>query len=87
MRKGDLDPTLKIGQKMKVVRVKLDSSIPELMPIGHSNQSMTFIPSVASVYTPEGAFTFLDCPGFLDSRGPEINIAVRLDRSLERCDR
>ena len=41
------------------------------MKIGHSNQSMTFVPDVES----DDIFTYADCPGFLDNRGPEINIA------------
>ena len=41
------------------------------MKIGHTNQSMTFVPDVAS----DDTFTYADCPGFLDNRGPEINIA------------
>jgi len=41
------------------------------MKIGHTNQSMTFVPDVES----DDIFTYADCPGFLDNRGPEINIA------------
>ena len=41
------------------------------MKIGHTNQSMTFVPDVGS----DDNFTYADCPGFLDNRGPEINIA------------
>jgi hypothetical protein len=55
----------------KAIRVKPDSSVTELMRIGHTNQSMTFIPGIAT----DSDFTYMDCPGFLDNRGPEINIA------------
>ena len=48
-----------------------DSEVKEIMKIGHTNQSMTFVPDVAS----DDVFTYADCPGFLDNRGPEINIA------------
>jgi len=61
----------KIEGNKKVIRVKPNSSTPELMKIGHSNQSMTFIPDVE----PDSNFVYCDCPGFLDSRGAEINIA------------
>eukprot|EP00873_Tetraselmis_striata_P036223 jgi/Tetstr1/456487/TSEL_043210.t1 len=55
----------------KVVRVKPGSPKPELMPIGHTNQSKTFIPGIGA----DDNFTYMDCPGFIDNRGPEINIA------------
>ena len=55
-----------------VIRVKVGEGLkPELMPIGHSKKSATFVPDVAQGED----FAFLDCPGFLDNRGPEINIA------------
>lgn len=34
---------------------------------------MTFIPSVGESL--DKKFTFVDCPGFYDNRGAEINIA------------
>jgi energy-coupling factor transporter ATP-binding protein EcfA2 len=43
----------------------------EVMQIGHSKTSMTFLPQVESV----NGITYCDCPGFLDNRGAEINIA------------
>eukprot|EP00873_Tetraselmis_striata_P036228 jgi/Tetstr1/456492/TSEL_043215.t1 len=55
----------------RVVRVKPGSPKPELMPIGHTNQSKTFIPGIGA----DSNFTYMDCPGFIDNRGPEINIA------------
>lgn len=61
----------KLESSKKAIRVKPSSKVPELMRIGHSNQSMTFIPDVE----PDEHFVYCDCPGFLDSRGAEINIA------------
>jgi len=43
-----------------------------IMPIGHGKVSKTFIPHVA---TDINGFTWVDCPGWVDSRGPEIDIA------------
>ena len=59
--------------KKKIIRTDPNSKQPELMKIGHSNQSATFVPSSADA--PELGLTFADCPGFLDNRGAEINIA------------
>ena len=61
---------VKVDHK-KVVRVRHDSAVEEMMKIGHDNRSMTFVPDLNDDET----FTYLDCPGFLDNRGPEINIA------------
>ena len=61
-----------IGKKKKVIRVREDSSPPELMEIGHTNKSATFMPKVDGG---DDTLTFADCPGFLDNRGAEINIA------------
>ncbi len=64
----------------KIVRVKEGSSKPELMRIGHSNVSETFLPDIKS----DEVFTYCDCPGFLDNRGAEINIAnaVNIKRAI-----
>lgn len=43
------------------------------MKIGHSKLSQTFIPDV--VYDYELNLAYIDCPGFNDNRGSEINIA------------
>ena len=59
--------------KKKIARVAEGSFIKEVMRIGHLNQSATFLPAV---YHDEGSgLTLCDCPGFLDNRGAEINIA------------
>ncbi len=64
----------------KIVRVKEGSLMPELMKIGHSNISETFLPDIRG----DGTFTYCDCPGFLDNRGAEINIAnaVNVKRAI-----
>ena len=49
------------------------SELPEIMQIGHSKVSHTFIPQVKMV-TKVG-MNIMDCPGFIDNRGGEINIA------------
>ena len=41
-----------------------DSPVPEMMKIGHTNQSMTVFPDISC----NEKFTFVDCPGFLDNR-------------------
>lgn len=71
MLKKDLPgSTEKEASKERVIRVKPDSEIPEIMKIGHSKKSATFVPG-----TYKGRFTWCDCPGFGDNRGEEINIA------------
>ena len=55
----------------KVAEVKQDSALAAVMKIGHSTKSETFTPDIQTV----GSKTFVDCPGFLDNRGWEINIA------------
>ena len=53
------------------VRVHEKSEIPSITKIGHTNVSETEVPVVI-----EGKnYTVLDCPGFLDNRGPLTNIA------------
>lgn len=56
----------------KRIVVKKGSAVPELMPIGHSRQSMTFIPKLA---TDAKGLTYCDTPGFHDTRGFEIKVA------------
>lgn len=67
------------GKKKKIIRVKEDSAVEEIMRIGHTNKSATFVPDVV-----DGVITFCDCPGFLDNRGAEINIsnAVNIKMAL-----
>ena len=45
-------------------QVAVDSPVPEMMKIGHTNQSMTVFPEISC----NEKFTFVDCPGFLDNR-------------------
>lgn len=37
------------------------------MEVGHGLQSMTFVPGLVEFNN----FVFVDCPGFLDNRGPK----------------
>lgn len=69
----------------RIVRVRAGSAVKEVMEIGHTNQSKTFIP--AQAYDEDTMLTCLDCPGFLDSRGAEINIANVRDQYSECCQR
>ena len=62
--------------RKKVFRVRPDSAVPEITAIGHTNKSMTFMPDVHHADASFGSgFAFIDCPGFLDNRGFEINVA------------
>jgi len=60
-----------------VVVVKEGSKPAAVMPIGHAKKSKTFLPQVAN--------GICDCPGFVDNRGAEINIAnaVNIRMALE----
>ena len=60
-------------EKIVIVKSKSEGGhIDEILPIGHSRKSMTFIPQISNS---DEDFTICDCPGFLDNRGFEINIA------------
>ena len=48
-------------------------ALDEVMAIGHTKKSKTFMPEVAT--DKREGLTYCDCPGFLDNRGAEINIA------------
>jgi hypothetical protein len=64
------------GSLLPAVRVKPVSeggNQDEIMAIGHSIISKTFLPEVAQ--DPNDRFTVCDCPGFLDNRGVIINVA------------
>jgi hypothetical protein len=57
-----------------VVEVHPDSAQPEPASIGHGMVSHTVMPHV--IQDPnEAARVYVDCPGFFDNRGSEINIA------------
>ena len=57
-----------------VIVVRPDSERPEATSIGHGTVSHTFMPQV--VQDPNyDTRVYLDCPGFSDNRGAEINIA------------
>lgn len=53
--------------------VARDSPIESVVGIGHTNVSHSFIPDIADL--PETEAKAIDCPGFFDNRGTEINIA------------
>lgn len=56
----------------KVVVVAPAGTEPsEMMAIGHSKASMTFIPGIQR----DSNFVYVDCPGFLDNRGSSVNVA------------
>ena len=59
--------------KTKIARVAKGSPVEEVMLIAHLNQSATFLPAV--YHDEDSGLTLCDCPGFLDNRGAEINIA------------
>jgi flagellar biosynthesis GTPase FlhF len=46
----------------------------EVMPIGHAKKSKTFVPTIVEDPACQSV-AYCDCPGFLDNRGSEINIA------------
>ena len=68
--------TFALGAEDHVI-VAPDSPVPELMRIGHTNQSQTFVPQVepAPAASLGARAAFADCPGFIDSRGFEINVS------------
>lgn len=68
--------TFALGSEARVV-VAHDSPLAELMRIGHSNQSQTFVPQIepAAAIFGDSSAAFADCPGFIDSRGFEINVS------------
>jgi predicted GTPase len=75
-----------LHNKIVVVKNKSDGGpIDEIMPIGHTKKSMTFMPQMAT----EHGLTFCDCPGFLDNRGIEINIAnaVNIKNAFTKANR
>jgi 50S ribosome-binding GTPase len=67
-----------------LVVVSPDSGVKEVMPIGHTKQSQTLIPQI-EVDRSDANLAYCDCPGFLDNRGVEINIAnaVNIRRTLQ----
>jgi hypothetical protein len=71
----------------KVVVVKSKSEggrCDEIMPIDHGKTSKTFMPQIAVDFiNPDLAYC--DCPGLLDNRGAEINIAnaINIKRVLQ----
>ena len=72
-------------KKVVVVKSKSEGGrCDEIMPIGHSKTSKTFMPQIATDPS-NPLLAYCDCPGFLDNRGAEINIAnaVNIKRALQ----
>ena len=67
---GDLDL---LDDIVSVLPRSQGGNLDEIMPIGHTKTSKTFMPQIES--DPDKKNTYCDCPGFLDNRGAEINIA------------
>jgi hypothetical protein len=72
----------------KVIVVKGSSEggpLDEIMPIGHTKKSMTFMPKIAQ---DQQGLSYCDCPGFLDNRGIEINIAnaINIKNAFSRAN-
>jgi predicted GTPase len=67
-----------------ILSVKKSSPKQEVMKIGHTNKSETFMPEI--IIDDQG-LTYCDCPGFLDNRGAEINIAnaINIKTTLKRA--
>jgi hypothetical protein len=67
-----------------IVVVSRDSLVKEAMPIGHQKISKTFIPQI-EIDRSDARVAYCDCPGFLDNRGAELNIAnaVNIRRVLQ----
>ncbi len=69
-----------------VIVVDPESTKPEVAPIGHKIASHTFIPQI--IEDPQcDTRVYLDCPGFSDNRGAEINIAnaINIRKILQRA--
>ena len=70
-----IDPRVRgikgLGHSRKIVVVKEESAQLEVMKIGHSKISETFMPNIALF----GRRALCDCPGFFDNRAVEIDIA------------
>mmetsp|Transcript_17260 Transcript_17260/g.24442 ORF Transcript_17260/g.24442 Transcript_17260/m.24442 type:complete len:703 (+) Transcript_17260:17-2125(+) len=87
-KKSPQELGLKGMSKVIVVKSpKNGGTIDELMPIGHTKKSQTFMPQIEP--DPTKKFTYCDCPGFLDNRGAEINIAnaVNIKSALNSAEK
>jgi len=61
------------GEEKEVYMVSEKSPVKEVMSIGHSKTSHSFVPELAEAHDMDSIL--VDCPGFLDNRGAEISIA------------
>ena len=75
-----------LDDEVVVVRSRSEGGpLDEIMEIGHGKQSKTFLPHIESDPRQASPYAYCDCPGFLDDRGAEINIAnaVNIRRLLQ----
>ena len=74
-----------IGKAVVVKPAEQGGKKNEIMPIGHGTTSKTFMPQVERDEDTQN--TYVDCPGFLDNRGFEINIAnaVNIKNALTKA--
>ena len=85
MKKSPRELGMKGVGKVVVVRSAAEGGpLDEIMPIGHTKISKTFVPQVQEDLT-HAELVYCDCPGFLDNRGAEVNIAnaVNIRRLLQ----
>jgi energy-coupling factor transporter ATP-binding protein EcfA2 len=65
------DMTIEYSGLDERIVVKPDSQQPMVTEIGHGREFTTFLPK----FVGDDEWVYCDCPGFLDNRGAEINIA------------
>jgi hypothetical protein len=77
-----------LDDEVVVVRSRSEGGpLDEIMEIGHGKQSKTFLPHIESDPRQASPHAYCDCPGFLDNRWPEVNIAnaVNIRRALQEA--
>lgn len=72
-----------LGKVVTVKPVRQGGQLDEVVRIGHSSRSTTVMPHITDIGK-NSDITLCDCPGFLDNRGPEIDIAnaVNIHKAL-----
>ena len=77
-----------LDDEVVVVRSRSEGGpLDEIMEIGHGKQSKTFLPHIEVDPRQVSSYAYCDCPGFLDNRWPEVNIAnaVNIRRALQEA--
>lgn len=77
-----------LDDEVVVVRPRSEGGpLDEIMGIGHGKQSKTFLPHIEGDLQQPSPYAYCDCPGFLDNRWPEVNIAnaVNIRRALQEA--